>query len=1257
MANTPVYTILQWNTRSLIPNKPSLINLINDHNISVCLLSETWLHPSTHLYVPSYNVFRHDRPVGRGGGVAILTHSSFQAQEVRLRTDQLPDHTEAVCVRLRFEEKDISFLSLYIPSQVDLRETHLTSLLQQIPQPVFIGGDFNSHHPLWGSLRSDARSAHILSFLDRQELAVLNSGEATRFTHPTIAPSVVDLSFCSSELHDNFSWRVLPDASGSDHYPLLIDLLLRASNLSFEPASNAPPAYSTGWKIDDEKWHLFSSSLDNIYRLAPNISARPVTFETLHQHVEESANLAFRPRAPLRPPVHGRPFRKKAYPPWWNEECTLAILHRRAAFQVFHALGDQPSYLQARQAVAHAKRTLKAAKRQSWEQYCSTLSSSTTAGAVWRQIAGYRKSWDRIYRNSSPPDWLEEFLIKFSRPSSNPRHPPSSNQFTTASPKFLTCPFSMGELNRVLKSLPDTSPGPDGIPYSFFRHFPVSTKLALLTIYDKVLQSGVIPSAWSSSILVPIPKMGGEPATAAAYRPISRLSCYLKIFERLLKHRLVWWAETLNHIPRYQYGFRKGRNAVDAVVHLQAEVEFGFAYGRTTAVAAVDIQGAYDSVCPYRLYDTLRHLGLPTILARCILHLLTNRVLYAKYRGHFAGPRTSSFGLPQGSSLSPLLFALYTAPLRRLVNEPISYIQFADDFLFYTSDHSLWRARDALQQFLHTLPQLFNTFNFSLSALKTQVCLFSRRRIAYADFNQPLLTFQVDGHTIFASNFLKYLGIILDSKLLWEKHIIYIVNKVEKSLNIIRSLCGVRWGASPTALLLIYRALIRSRLDYGCPAFGGAAPTHLNRLNTIQYRAVRVCLGLMQSTPCASLLVEAGEIPLALRRDELISRYLMKLYANKSHPLIHVLDRLRSSLTRPYWRTRCQPRCLTIGAPLVMNSFNLADYTVPYSIIHTDFTLLIDIHTFAVLKQYALTHPSSDINIPFRGLCQVHYPHFYHWYVDGSRLEIGLTGYGIYSAHVSRSVRTASNLSVYTTELLAIRLALQQAAERPEKSFIIFSDSLSSLMHLRSPVAFNNLSLLVGDILLRLSLLRKRGFEVRLCWIPAHIGISGNECADRLAKLGALQREISDDLPQYDDIRTVLRQHTLQRWATQWERYSSPATTNLGHIVSVPRTQPWFTGVKNSRRFVTTFCRLRTGHTSLPNHLARFRIIANANCRCGASLCDLHHILFICPLYVASRDLLLSQLPHPPPTVLEILKNQTLYTYVFSFLQVHRIQV
>jgi hypothetical protein len=102
----------------------------------------------------------------------------------------------------------------------------------------------------------------------------------------------------------------------------------------------------------------------------------------------------------------------------------------------------------------------------------------------------------------------------------------------------------------------------------------------------------------------------------------------------------------------------------------------------------------------------------------------------------------------------------------------------------------------------------------------------------------------------------------------------------------------VSWGAHPSCMLLVYGSLIGSVLEYGSVCFAGMARTHMLLLERIQYRALRISMGLMVSTPNNSLGVLSGIPPLRHRFFSLKFRYLVNTFQKNGHPLHDKLEKL-----------------------------------------------------------------------------------------------------------------------------------------------------------------------------------------------------------------------------------------------------------------------------------------------------------------------------------------------------------------------------
>jgi len=93
-----------------------------------------------------------------------------------------------------------------------------------------------------------------------------------------------------------------------------------------------------------------------------------------------------------------------------------------------------------------------------------------------------------------------------------------------------------------------------------------------------------------------IPKAGKPPTKIDAYRPISLLSTFSKIFERILLARLMELPQVVNHIPRHQFGLRKSHGCPEQIHRLVNQVTHGFEHKLYTVGVFLDVKQAFDKV-------------------------------------------------------------------------------------------------------------------------------------------------------------------------------------------------------------------------------------------------------------------------------------------------------------------------------------------------------------------------------------------------------------------------------------------------------------------------------------------------------------------------------------------------------------------------------------------------------------------------------------------------------------------------------------
>lgn len=135
------------------------------------------------------------------------------------------------------------------------------------------------------------------------------------------------------------------------------------------------------------------------------------------------------------------------------------------------------------------------------------------------------------------------------------------------------------------------------------------------------------------------------------------------------------------------------------------------------------------------------------------------------------------------------------------------------------------------------------------------------------------------------------MGIIFDHKLTFNQHIAYVQKRCHQAVNIVKFLCGTWWGAHPDTLLTLYKSYVRSIIDYGLFVW---FPTHkkaIQKIERIQYSALRAALGMRKSTPVNVLIAESKLNFIRDRAQYLCKRYLTKILSNRESPIYKTMIR------------------------------------------------------------------------------------------------------------------------------------------------------------------------------------------------------------------------------------------------------------------------------------------------------------------------------------------------------------------------------
>ncbi|XP_072400998.1 uncharacterized protein [Diabrotica undecimpunctata] len=157
-----------------------------------------------------------------------------------------------------------------------------------------------------------------------------------------------------------------------------------------------------------------------------------------------------------------------------------------------------------------------------------------------------------------------------------------------------------------------------------------------------------------------------------------------------------------------------------------------------------------------------------------------------------------------------------------------------------------------LQNAINKIDTWSTRAGFVFSASKSKVIHFTKKHRP----NPPSIT--LNGLRLQTVNYLTLFGNTFDKKLIWRQHIQKLKGNCTQRINLLKSLASFSWGADEESLLKIYRALIRSKLDYGSMLYMTSNSSLLKSLNTIKNTSLRLCLGAFKSSPAESLCVESS---------------------------------------------------------------------------------------------------------------------------------------------------------------------------------------------------------------------------------------------------------------------------------------------------------------------------------------------------------------------------------------------------------------
>lgn len=491
-------------------------------------------------------------------------------------------------------------------------------------------------------------------------------------------------------------------------------------------------------------------------------------------------------------------------------------------------------------------------------------------------------------------------------------------------------------------------PGIDGIKSEIIKKIAPTILKPFTYIINRIINEGNCPTFFKIGIIKPLFKEGDK-ELISNYRPVTLISNFAKIFEKILKKRLTSFLSKYNILSEMQYGFREGRSTQDAICDLTCKIYDSLDKSEPTLAIFVDLAKAFDTVCHTKLLYKLKSVGIRGKAHKLLKSYLENRVNHVSIGDTISNAESIQYGVPQGTVLGPLLFSLYINDLLNLNSEG-KIISFADDTVVLYKSHSWDSLRSLVQRDLTNIFQWFQNNTLTLNSNKTKYIAFSSYKVNTPSFNSIEITVNKNTIKLAEHDKVKYLGVIIDRHMRWDQHTTLIVKKIR---GVISKLKYLKEFLDLSELKTIYYALIQSHINYGILAWGGVNNNYLHALNVIQKWSLKIILNKNYTYPTDMLFKEAGVLDV---RQLFGIAMCHQIFKNKNLLPLHVHEYdTRAKLTGLPKNIKC---CKTIG-----QRCHTYLRSKMYSIVPSSIKQIKSFYSFKkYLKKWLLDIPRNDIH-------------------------------------------------------------------------------------------------------------------------------------------------------------------------------------------------------------------------------------------------------------------------------------------------------
>ena len=704
------------NAQSLLCNLDEIRLLVNERQPDILCVSETWLTKDVldqHIALPDFNVYRRDK--SRGGGVCIYVRNICTVTVINVNIDRI-EGIEDLWLTVQYRKlPSMTIGCMYRhPHANSLTFDYILDVFNYIHlrnKPFYVLGDFN---------------CNILSKNNKMEQVINNTKLSQLVNKPTrttsLSATLLDLIVTNTPSlvlhHDVIACPI------ADHDLLTLTLdIAKPKRLpitkTFRDMKNYSPELFCNLLLSESK------SLDNIHT-TDNVNTQVEIFNSVFLKCLDFC-------APLVTKELKRPFT-----PWFNEELRTLIQQKNNALKAWKKDSSNVNLENFyKNLKCHVRRSIHYFKSDHYNRKLENNKGNTKM--IWKTV----KELIPNNKSSKLPDTcnnkestmqtanlFNKFFANVGKNTfetshlSNSSRLPSTDSVVYTDPNclFRPKPIDWQTLTLTIAHMNNSDAcGSDGIPLRFLNDSLPVIVFYLTIIMNTSIVTGIFPTAWKSSVVVPILKTG-DVNDASNYRPISLLPVLSKVLEKIVSSQLSQHLESNQLLSNTQHGFRSKLSTTSALLTLNKHLYSNMDNKKVSLVTLCDLSKAFDSV------------SHAILLRKCIKcnvdqfwfeSYLCKRTQSVRLNDTVSDKTSISYGVPQGSVLGPILFNIYVNDLASFLPN-CDVIQYADDTQFILSS-SIDNLKDLIQKTEDTLKLAkvyFNMNGLMLNAKKNPMYLY-----------------------------------------------------------------------------------------------------------------------------------------------------------------------------------------------------------------------------------------------------------------------------------------------------------------------------------------------------------------------------------------------------------------------------------------------------------------------------------------------------------------------------------------------------